>query len=157
RRRRPDCSPAAASAFSLQVRPRLGCVTSLALSARPVIPLRGKSVPIWLSTKPMAGQKLRRKRSAGPIVAIVIGIWGAALVAFPLLIATLGMVLGLVGVVLSLAVTVGPWLALGYLGYRLARRSPPRPQPVWTAPAWNPPPPVSVAPPPAQPEADPAA
>jgi len=89
----------------------------------------------------------------------------AAIVAFPAAVVLLGIVIGLVaaafGVAIALAVTIGPWVALSYGGYRLWRRSERRrhEQVAWAAAQrWQPlttPPtaPPPVAPPPA---ADPA-
>jgi len=51
----------------------------------------------------------------------------AAIVAFPAAVVLFGIVIGLVaavfGVAIALGVTIGPWVALGYGGYRLWRRS----------------------------------
>jgi hypothetical protein len=66
----------------------------------------------------------------------VAGVLAAALLGFPIVIAVLGLMVGLIaalfGVGLAVAAVAGPWLAFGYLGYRLWRRSArpdPRPTP----------------------------
>jgi len=95
-----------------------------------------------------------------------IGIGAAvAILAFPVTVAVVGLLIGLVaaafGLVVALAVTIGPWMALGYGGYRLWRRSARnrQMQAGWSAaqpwrpptvpPAAQPPPASSPAPPPA--------
>lgn len=77
----------------------------------------------------------------------------AAIVAFPAAVILLGIVIGLVaaafGVAIALAVTIGPWVALGYGGYRLWRRSERRrrDQVAWAAAQpWQPPPPPVPSP-----------
>ena len=77
----------------------------------------------------------------------------AAIVAFPAAVILLGIVIGLVAaafsVAIALAVTIGPWVALGYGGYRLWRRSERRrrDQVAWAAAQpWQPPPPPVPSP-----------
>lgn len=77
----------------------------------------------------------------------------AAIVAFPAAVVLFGIVIGLVAaafaVAIALAVTIGPWVALGYGGYRLWRRSERRrrDQVAWVAAQpWQPPPPPVPSP-----------
>ncbi|HKA51395.1 MAG TPA: hypothetical protein VKK19_17585 [Candidatus Dormibacteraeota bacterium] len=96
-----------------------------------------------------------------------IGIGAAvAILAFPVTVAAVGVLIGLVAaafaLVVALAVTIGPWMALGYGGYRLWRRSARnrQMQAGWSAAQpWRPPtvPPAGTSPPassPAPPRAD---
>jgi len=73
----------------------------------------------------------------------------AAIVAFPVAVVLFGIVIGLVAAAIALAVTIGPWVALGYGGYRLWRRSERRrrDQVAWAAAQpWQPPPPPVPSP-----------
>lgn len=97
----------------------------------------------------------RWRRRAGIVVA-------AGILGFPILVAALGLVIGLVaaafGLVIALGVTIGPWVALGYGIYWFSRRSarkrraqaawgpPPQWQPVTVPPAAPPPPPPAPHP-----------
>src|SRR5215510_2387478 len=96
-----------------------------------------------------------------------VGIGAAvAILAFPVTVAVVGVLIGLVaaafGLVVALAVTIGPWVALGYGGYRLWRRSarnrkiqsgwnaaqpwqPPHVPPAASPPQAGPPPPAADA------------
>lgn len=94
-----------------------------------------------------------RKIGIGAVVAILALPWALAAVAI-----LIGLVAAAFGVVVALAVAIGPWVALGYGGYWLWRRSArnrqmhaawgaPQPAQPTVGPATGPPPPP--APPPA--------
>jgi len=108
------------------------------------------------------GLRLRRQRRWRRV-----GIGAAvAILAFPVTVAVVGVLIGLVAaafsLVVALAVTIGPWVALGYGGYRLWRRSA-RNRKIragWNAAQpWQPPtvPQAAPPPPPAGPPPPPAA
>jgi hypothetical protein len=83
------------------------------------------------------------------------------LLGFPLIIAVLGVLLGLVAAALAVAVAVGPWVAVAYLGYRLVTRSSAKrraqAQAVAAGQPWQAAPgqPLPAQPPPAEPTRDP--
>jgi hypothetical protein len=91
---------------------------------------------------------------------VVLAAIAVGLIGFPLIVAALGVLLGIVAAALAVAVAVGPWVAVAYLGYRLVTRSSARrrahAQAVAAGQPWQAAPGQPMpAPPPAEPARDP--
>ncbi len=86
--------------------------------AQAMTPARSNRVK--MSREPqMAKTKLRRRHRWLRYALMAVAV---AVVGLPVAIAAVGLVFGLVVAVIALAVTIAPWVALGYAGYLLVRR-----------------------------------